>query len=150
MKERTHTGFWKLMAWIVGSFITIFFLLPVGAILYFTYPNRVSSNPDRIASKAGIHLPDYTIVERSDNFDRSSSAWSEVAYTLQATEPLSSKFTRRLDRLVEKNSGWFHGRLPGVYQFRSSSSDDDPVVGVSVNTETGEIHVFYTWWDMLF
>lgn len=138
------------MACIVGGFVFLFVLLPMCALLYFTYPNIISKSPDRIASKAGIHLPEYEILERWDNFDRGSSTWSEVGYTLQTKGELTRKYVKRLDRLVKKDAGWAPGDIPGIYLYHRSSSGDNPELWLSVDADKGKIKITYTWWDMLF
>lgn len=149
MGERTSSGVWKAIAFLVGGFIVLFVILPLVSILLLTYSNRLAENPGRIASKAGIRLPAYEVVERWDNFDRTSSAWSEVGYTLQLRMPLAERFMRKLERLEKKESGWSFDEGDAKYTYFSSSADDGPSMTIVIDVATGQIRMTYTWWDFL-
>lgn len=149
MGKNTSSGIWKAVAFLVGGFIVLFVILPLVSILLLTYPNRLAENPERIASKAGIRLPAYEVVDRWDNFDRTSSAWSEVGYTLQLRMPLAERFIRNLGRLEEKGAGWSFDEGGTIYTYCSSSEDDGPCMTIVIDAETGQIRMTYTWWDFL-
>lgn len=137
----------KITLAVIGSLLGLFVLLPLLALLILAHPNRVADDPDRIASKANLHLPGYEVVERWDNYNRGSSAWSEIDYVLKTKEPMSEKFIKRLDKLVSKEDEWCHDIANQSYSFRSDSEGDRPVISIVVEVPSGTIRVSYSWWD---
>jgi len=137
----------KITLTVIGSLLGLFVLLPVLALLILGHPNHVADNPDRIAAKAHLHIPGYEVVDHWDNFDRGSSAWSEVGYLLKTVEPMSEKFIGRLDSLVSKVDEWSYDRANRSYSFRSDPEGDKPVIIIVVDVTKGTIKMSYSWWD---
>lgn len=137
----------KITLTAIGSLLGLFVLLPVLALLILGHPNRVADNPDRIAAKAHLRIPGYEVVDHWDNFDRGSSAWSEVGYMLKTKGPMSEKFIGRLDSLVSKEDEWSYNGANRSYSFRSDPGGDKPVIIIVVDVTKGTIKMSYSWWD---
>ena len=119
-------------------FIYIFFVKEQGSI-------RVASCPSCIANEADFNLPEYTVLSRTDNMDRPSSAWSCYEWDLKLCEPLTSESIEALKKLVKKNEHWTYNGDKHIYTYSYDTSDVRYSITISVDTYS--VYMYYEWWD---
>ena len=134
----------------VITFVVVIFLSFVALIWYCMKDSVVASHPSWIASKADFDLPQYDVVSRDDNMDRSASAWSEYNWDLKLKEPLTEDQKEELDQLVKNDSRWAWSDVSKCYHFEQPESEDqDASISITVYPNDRRVYITYSWWDIL-
>lgn len=131
-----------------GSVIIIAAAFWTALIYYLTLDERIAKDPKKIAAEAGFELPDYVVVEQTDNMNRSSSAWSDYQWTLRLVEPLTEEQIQHLNTLVTKDRQWSYRPTDRTYVYDTNPAleDDRPVINIHMRAD-GEVWLEYMWWD---
>ena len=131
------------------SAIAIFIIACVSLYYFMSYDQRIAQNPKKIAAVAGLELPDYVVVEQTDNMVRPSSAWSDYQWTLRLIEPLTENQIQHLNTLVVKDHHRSYLPAERVYVYDSTDTPGDnesPSITIRIGTD-GKVWMEYMWWD---
>lgn len=139
--------FLKAIGVALGS-ITVVMIVGYAVIsLIHVYPNYVSRDPDRIASKASLRIPEYRVVDSSVQ-ENPITAWVDVKYIIMTDEPMDAKFIKRLEDLVQKDDCWSHETGGQTYSFHMyKNSENGPRIDVAVDVMANRINLVYGWWN---
>lgn len=139
--------FLKVICLSLVSLISSIILGYIVMSLTLLYPNYVSKNPDRIAARADIRLPEYNVVDSSVK-ENPITAWVEVKYIIMTDEPMDAKFIRRLDNLVQKDECWMGPAEEPIYKYHMyRNHNDGPRIDITVDVDAGRIALVYGWWN---
>ena len=143
--------------------VILFFITAIiifGMIIYFKSDNWTAKSPERICKEVGFKLPSYTVVEKENNMDRGSSAWSWYSWRIKLKKPLSEKDIHQLEKLVKEDTNWkgsrndffeyknYNDYWDGGYDVEIDSSIS-PQIYIAINSST-DISIKYTWYDAFF
>lgn len=110
----------------------------------FSWLNSNSvSTPDAIARKLHVKLPEYEIVESSDNMDRTASSWSDYCFTIRFNEPLKLEFLNNLRRMKTCYL------TDGEYQLKDEKTDEW-YAWIAFSPEDNTARIEYSYHDYLF
>ena len=110
--------------------------------------NRIAQDPALIAREANFDLPDYTIIDKSDNMDREASAWSSYSWQLKLNNPLSEKSIEELNKLVKQDSHWSYDSSSRIYKYKFQE-EENKTISIEIIVDTLMIYMEYSWWDIL-
>ena len=110
--------------------------------------NRIAKDPSLIADEANFYLPDYTVVDKSDNMERSASAWSSYSWKLKLNNPLSEKKIEELNKLVKTDTNWSYDSSKHIYKY-VFEEEGSKSISIEIIVDSGLINMEYSWWDML-
>ena len=139
---------------LIVAFISVLILGSLSAIYYFLVIEQdkynIARDPFSIAKTAGWFMPEYVVISHEDNMDRQQSAWSSYEWTVMLSEPLSNEELKNLDELVTYDEDWEKLEEDGivVYEYSSTSRDDDTDTYIQINTKSSVIKLNYSWWDI--
>lgn len=111
-------------------------------ILLWIDSNRVTT-PDAIARRLHVLLPEYEIVESSDNMDRTASSWSDYCFTIRFTEPLDLDYLNHLKKIKTCSLS------DGEYHLKDEKTDEW-YAWLSISPENNTARIEYTFHDYLF
>ncbi len=110
----------------------------------FSWLNSNSaSTPEAVAKKLHVKLPEYEIVESSDNMDRTASSWSDYCCTIRFTEPLDSDYLNHLKKMKTCSLS------DGEYHLKDEITDEW-YAWISFSPENNTARIEYTFHDYLF
>lgn len=146
----------KILKWalgIVGGLAVLLALYVATSSLMTTRNERIASHPDRILSEVGIKLPDYVVVDETDNTNGETGTWSKRSYALQLEEPFTEKYLEKLDRLVAEDPHWKYEEDAHYYIYEAVSKDKLPAdgqffpvnYGTCIHADEGKVLVWYAW-----
>lgn len=102
-----------------------------------------ASTPEAVAKKLHVKLPEYEIVESSDNMDRTASSWSDYCCTIRFTEPLDLDYLNHLKKMKTCSLS------DGEYHLKDEKTDEW-YAWISISPENNTARIEYTFHDYLF
>lgn len=150
----------KTKKWTIGCGIPLLLIVSLLASLVYsifsTPEYRIARDPEKIATLADFELPEYKVVSKTNNMDRTSSAWSDYTWSVQIKTPVEKDVINSLNHLVNQNQHWTYEPQNKTYHYKYPDIDpsegyvESAEISISVNVLSGIVILDYTWWDMWF
>lgn len=124
---------------VLASFLAVIALL--GILLWLN--SNSASAPEAVAKKLHVKLPEYEIVESSDNMDRTASTWSDYCCTIRFAEPLKLEYLYNLKKMKTCSLS------DGEYHLKDEKTDEW-YAWISISPEDNTARIEYSYHDYLF
>ena len=124
---------------VLASFLAVIALL--GILLWLN--SNSASTPEAVAKILHVKLPEYEIVESSDNMDRTASSWSDYCCTIRFSEPLKQEYLNNLKRMKTCSLS------DGEYHLKDEKTDEW-YAWISFSPGDNTARIEYSYHDCLF